>query len=70
MFEQMDAMMNAWTTIFDAMETLKGADGLMPILCMTADYVAAKNGKDTAEMLEELLPVIRGVNDEYGAMTF
>ena len=68
MFEELNAMMNAWYTILDALEELKDADWLMPILCMSADYVAARNGRDTADMLEELLPVIRGVHADFGTM--
>lgn len=47
-----------------------GADGvaLRSILCMTADYVAAKNGMTTPEMLSELMPFIESVNAEMGAM--
>lgn len=63
-------LFKAWEKMMDAMEEL-GADGvgLRSILCMTADYVAAKNGMTTPEMLAELMPFIESVNAEMGAMS-
>lgn len=67
MFNNLEKMMNAWNAIFDAMNELD-ADALTPILCMAADFVAVKNNRNTADLLEELLPVIRQVNESEGAM--
>ena len=67
MFNNLEKMMNAWNAIFDVMNELD-ADTLTPILCMTADFVAVKNNRNTADLLEELLPVIRQVNEHEGAM--
>ena len=70
MFETIERMFGAWRKIYEAMEDVAGDGGvaIRSLLCMTADYVAAKEGIPTTELLEELLPTISDVNAVEGVM--
>lgn len=42
--------------------------GQMTVLCMLIDTVAGRQGMKGSEMIQEIMPILQSVNDEYGVM--
>lgn len=47
-----------------------GIESQKAVLCALIDMVAEKEGKRGYEMIEELLPILKEVNDAMGAYPF
>lgn len=60
-------MVKMWGAI-EAMATEVAPNELKAIVCNLIDYTAARNGVSSMELLAEIEPIIRFVNNELGAV--